>query len=64
MKRDGQWESCAISLPLLSLNIGFEYREVTQGERVSVTLTRPSHLGELWKGDWDKQRDFEFPVHP
>ena len=66
MLRDGEWQSCAVPLIWTEFTVDViehRVREVTNGERFSVTLFTPSHLERLSERDWMNLESFGFPVH-
>ena len=55
MLRNDEWQSCAVPLVWTEFTadiIEHRVREVTSGERFSVTLFTPSHLERLSNRDW------------
>ena len=66
-RASGSWDqSCAVLLVWIQFTadiIGQRVREVTEGERVSVTLFTPCHLVQLSKNDWDNLEKVSFPIH-
>ena len=66
MLRDGEWQSCAVPLIWTEFTadiVEHRVREVTSGDRFSVTLFTPGHLGRLGEGDWMNLESHGFPVH-
>ena len=66
MLRDDEWQSCAVPLVWTEFTadiIEHRVREVTKGERFSVTLFTPSHLERLSDRDWMNLESKGFPVH-
>ena len=66
MLRNGEWQSCAVPLIWTEFTadiIEHRVREVTNCERLSVTLFTPSHLERLSERDWMNLELHGFPVH-
>ena len=66
MLRNNEWQSCAVPLVWTEFTadiIEHRVREVTKGERFSVTLFTPSHLERLSDRDWMNLASKGFPVH-
>ena len=66
MLREDEWQSCAVPLVWTEFTadiIEHRVREVTSGERFSVTLFTPSHLERLSERDWMNLESKGFPVH-
>ena len=66
MLRNDEWQSCAVPLVWTEFTadiIEHRVREVTRGERFSVTLFTPSHLERLSDRDWMNLESKGFPVH-
>ena len=66
MLRHDEWQSCAVLLVWTEFTadiIEHRVREVTKGERFSVTLFTPSHLERLSDRDWMNLESKGFPVH-
>ena len=66
MLRNEEWQSCAVPLVWTEFTadiIEHRVREVTRGERFSVTLFTPSHLERLSDRDWMNLESKGFPVH-
>ena len=66
MLRNDEWQSCAVPLVWTEFTadiIEHRVREVTKGERFSVTLFTPSHLERLSDRDWMNLESKGFPVH-
>ena len=66
MLRNGEWQSCAVPLIWTEFTadiIEHRVREVTEGERFSVTLFTPSYLERLSERDWMNLESHGFPVH-
>ena len=66
MLRNGEWQSCAVPLIWTEFTtdiIEHRVREVTSGDRFSVTLFTPSHLDKLTERDWMNLESRGFPVH-
>ena len=66
MLRNDEWQSCAVPLVWTEFTadiIEHRVREVTKGERFSVTLFAPSHLERLSDRDWMNLESKGFPVH-
>ena len=66
MLRNGEWQSCAVPLVWTEFTadiIEHRVREVTSGDRFSVTLFTPSHLDKLTERDWMNLESRGFPVH-
>ena len=64
MLRNGEWQSCAVPLIWTEFTadiIEHRVREVTSGERFSVTLFTPSHLERLSERDWMNLESHGFP---
>ena len=66
MLRNDEWQSCAVPSVWTEFTadiIEHRVREVTKGERFSVTLFTPSHLERLSDRDWMNLESKGFPVH-
>ena len=64
--RNREWQSCAVPLIWTEFTadiIEHRIRQVTSGERFSVTLFTPSHLERLTERDWMNLESHGFPVH-
>ena len=67
MLRGEELQSCAVPLVWTEFTadiLEHRVREATSGERFSVTLFTPSHLGRLSESDWvNFDESYGFPVH-
>ena len=66
MLRGEKWQACAVPViwtEFTANSIEHRVREVTSGERFSVTLFTPSHLERLTERDWMNLESHGFPVH-
>ena len=66
MLRHDEWQSCAVPLVWTEFTadiIEHRVREVTSGERFSVTLFTPSHLECVSNRDWMNLESKGLPVH-
>ena len=66
MLRNQDWQSCTVPLIWTEFTaeiLEHRVREVTSGERFSVTFFTPSHLERLTERDWMNLESHGFPVH-
>ena len=66
MLRNQEWQSCAVPLIWTQFTadiVEHRAREVSSGERFSVTLFTPIHLERLTERDWMNLESHGYPGH-